>query len=503
VSLRSAPAISGTRVVWKEGNGSDDIYFYDAATNGPIRKLTTHTLTRTRPRISGPRVVWQDLAGTQVGIHVYDVTTNQDRRISTNSGPSGTPAIEGERLVWMGISGPNVDLYLYDLRTDQESRLTSHPTQQIYPTMSGNRIVWVDQRLGTWSLWSCEYDPVTGACLNQLLVPNYYSYTQRPHLSGSRLVGYNGRDVVLYDAAEPAAGVQPITNDPGGEGAPAIDGRRIVYQETTPAPPYSFFWDVYLVDLNRPPVIAPVADQFVRVGRTLSVPVSVSDADGDLDLFTGQEDGTLAFSQNVAELTGDGAPILLPVNTCTDSDRYPISCTALSGVGDVGDHSAPAFVDLDRDGDEDLFIGRLEGGLLFYRNATFTPLNQPPTVNAGPDQATVSPQSVALHGTVQGNGLAAQPLQTQWSQLSGPGRALFADASSVQTTARFTAQGIYRLRLTARAGEVVASDDLLVMVVPSPVYLARLFVDRKHGVTADPVPSMGAVAQWLRDRPCV
>ena len=131
------------------------------------------------------------------------------------------------------------------------------------------------------------------------------------------------------------------------------------------------------------------------------------DADGDLDLFIGESSGTLNFYQNngtsdtpifdlisdrfqeidvgrrsvprFADLDGDGDQdliigretngVALYMNTgtvatpvFTESDTLPASFPILA---------VPAFVDIDADGDLDIFSGGLGGGLLFFRNTRY------------------------------------------------------------------------------------------------------------------------------------
>ncbi len=95
--------------------------------------------------------------------------------------------------------------------------------------------------------------------------------------------------------------------------------------------------------------------------------------------------------------------------------------------------------------------------------------NQPPTVNAGPDQTVILPNSATLSGTASDDGLPNPPgtLITTWSQLSGPGTVTFGDASSLSTTASFSASGTYVLRLTADDSALRSSDDLTVTVNPA------------------------------------
>ncbi|MEZ4656466.1 MAG: hypothetical protein R2911_02735 [Caldilineaceae bacterium] len=87
-----------------------------------------------------------------------------------------------------------------------------------------------------------------------------------------------------------------------------------------------------------------------------------------------------------------------------------------------------------------------------------------PIVSAGPDQIVMLPAAAVLDGTVTDDGLPNPPgvVIASWSQVSGPGVVAFGDASAQDTTATFSATGVYALRLTADDGELTASDDLLV-----------------------------------------
>jgi hypothetical protein len=99
----------------------------------------------------------------------------------------------------------------------------------------------------------------------------------------------------------------------------------------------------------------------------------------------------------------------------------------------------------------------------------FTPANQGPAVNAGPDQAISLPDSAILDGTVTDDGLPNPPgtVTTSWSKISGPGSVIFADPAAVDTTASFSAAGTYVLRLTADDSDLTAFDELTITVSPA------------------------------------
>jgi len=99
------------------------------------------------------------------------------------------------------------------------------------------------------------------------------------------------------------------------------------------------------------------------------------------------------------------------------------------------------------------------------------PVNQAPTVNAGPDQTITLPATASLSGTANDDGLPAPPatLTTTWSVVTGVGTVTFANPANRVTTATFSAAGTYTLRLTASDSALSASDDIVVTVNSAPV----------------------------------
>jgi hypothetical protein len=89
-------------------------------------------------------------------------------------------------------------------------------------------------------------------------------------------------------------------------------------------------------------------------GKTIATPTFVDiDGDGDLDAFVGEYDGTVNYFEN----TGSAySPAFASVST------HPF------GLTDLGIYSAPAFADLDEDGDLDGFFGAANGHYEYFEN---------------------------------------------------------------------------------------------------------------------------------------
>ena len=101
---------------------------------------------------------------------------------------------------------------------------------------------------------------------------------------------------------------------------------------------------------------------------------------------------------------------------------------------------------------------KVSDGQLFSTDTlaiTVIPRNQPPTVEAGPDQEIELPNSATLNGSVSDDALPrGSTLTVNWSVVSGPGNVTFADANATTTTATFSAPGSYILKLTANDTEL-------------------------------------------------
>ncbi len=92
--------------------------------------------------------------------------------------------------------------------------------------------------------------------------------------------------------------------------------------------------------------------------------------------------------------------------------------------------------------------------------------NQPPQVDAGPDQSILFNTVANLTATVIDDGLPDPPALTTviWIQISGPGQVRFGNPVGLDTTARFPALGLYRLQVIVNDTEFTVSDDVEVDV---------------------------------------
>jgi RHS repeat-associated protein len=96
-----------------------------------------------------------------------------------------------------------------------------------------------------------------------------------------------------------------------------------------------------------------------------------------------------------------------------------------------------------------------------------SPVNLPPNVNAGPDQAITLPAKAALAGVASDDRQpAGNTLALAWSKVSGPGNVTFAKASAAATTAAFSVAGTYVLRLTATDLALTTADEVAITVLP-------------------------------------
>lgn len=97
--------------------------------------------------------------------------------------------------------------------------------------------------------------------------------------------------------------------------------------------------------------------------------------------------------------------------------------------------------------------------------------NVAPTVSAGPDQTITLPASATLSATASDDGLPSPPgqLTVSWSKLEGNGGVTFSAQTSLITEASFSQAGTYVLRVSVSDSELIATDEITVIVNPTAV----------------------------------
>jgi hypothetical protein len=106
---------------------------------------------------------------------------------------------------------------------------------------------------------------------------------------------------------------------------------------------------------TAPAFAAPVASPFAlgAVASDASPALADLDGDGNLDAWIGEYAGTVALFPNTGTA---GAP------------AFGAATTSAAGLADAGAHAAPAFADLDGDGDLDAFVGNSTLEVLLFEN---------------------------------------------------------------------------------------------------------------------------------------
>lgn len=107
-----------------------------------------------------------------------------------------------------------------------------------------------------------------------------------------------------------------------------------------------------------------------------------------------------------------------------------------------------------------------------FRNDVST--NVAPSVNAGADTSVRIPASINLVGTASDDGKPTNgSMTTTWTKVSGPGTVTVGNASTLNTTASFSAAGVYVLRLTATDSLLQTSDDVTITVTSNQAPVAQ------------------------------
>ena len=116
------------------------------------------------------------------------------------------------------------------------------------------------------------------------------------------------------------------------------------------------------------------------------------DGDGDLDAFVGEYDGNVNFFENTGSSSSAGFAV-------------PVTNSPF-GLSDVGNYSAPTFIDIDGDGDLDAFVGESDGNLNFFENtgSSTSPAFAIPVTNSPFGLSDVGLVSAPTFADIDGDG---------------------------------------------------------------------------------------------------
>lgn len=106
--------------------------------------------------------------------------------------------------------------------------------------------------------------------------------------------------------------------------------------------------------------------------------------------------------------------------------------------------------------------------LLMFGGAGTAAVNAAPVVNAGPDGNSTTGSAYGLSGSVTDDGLPSGTLTSTWSQVSGPGVAVFSNTASPTSTVTCPVVGTYVFRLTGFDTSLTTTDDVTITVSDPP-----------------------------------
>lgn len=194
--------------------------------------------------------------------------------------------------------------------------------------------------------------------------------------------------------------------------------------------------DLPLPPVNRPPIVDAGGDQSITL-PTNSVSLNGTASDDGLP-----QGSVLALTWSV--VSGPGSVVFsdptkaISNATFTAAGEYVLKLTASDGQLSASD----------------------------TLKVTVVPNNQPPTVDAGPDQTIELPDPAFLKGVITDDGMPhGSTVTSTWSVVNGPGPVVFGNADAPVTTATFQNPGLYTLRLTATDTEFTVSDEMQVTVL--------------------------------------
>ncbi|WP_210330240.1 chitinase C-terminal domain-containing protein [Aliikangiella sp. G2MR2-5] len=189
--------------------------------------------------------------------------------------------------------------------------------------------------------------------------------------------------------------------------------------------------------VNQPPIVNAGPDRSIEIGKSASLSGNYSD------------DGiSTPVTSNWTQVTGPG------ITTFANASSANTSAT----FSTTGSYTLRLSVD-----DNEFTVSDE-----MVVNVTEPQVNQPPVANAGNDFSAVTNQSTQLNGRFSDDGKSS-PLTELWKKVSGPGNVTFADVNKGNSSAIFSAKGIYVLSYMVDDSEFTSIDEVTVTVSDDPV----------------------------------
>ncbi len=200
--------ISNRKIVYADTTPSNlngwEIFLYDLnASTGQLRQLTAASGDQRNPSIDGNLIVWEDYTNGTPSIILYDLNGGSPQPVTTGSSSGlSNPHVRNGHVVWQEHRNGNFDVALCKTErnglsggcfsTDEKIYLTSDAVNQFSPKLSNGVAVWEDFIDGQNLDISASRYSIVDASPRRLT--NEPGYQQDPDIDGNRIVYLNVND---------------------------------------------------------------------------------------------------------------------------------------------------------------------------------------------------------------------------------------------------------------------------------------------------------------------
>jgi hypothetical protein len=311
---RSAPVVSGARVFWTESDANGESPRLCDLSRDPrscrVRPVAVRPERQMDLEVSGSRLVWRELTPVfSIWSCVLSLRGDECRArlVDSESQVSEAPAVSGASVAWDQFSfwpafGLGYRVNVCRLGAGDGPCvpvLAGGPSLSANaPDVSGDTVVWSSDAPGEpAALFFCEHDPVANTC--------------------------------------PA---QRLTGSAAGARHPAIDGRRVVFEDERDGPTR-----IYALEL---PDLLVLGDRRVREGQLLRLAIFGRDPESQhLRLSARLSDGTPVESLGMRFAQKQGAALLLWRPGTSASGRHAVRFEGEAANGLVTRQTVELIVD--------------------------------------------------------------------------------------------------------------------------------------------------------------